>query len=61
MGQRRKHVTQGVVTQDIQPPADNQHIVRALGSRGGNIVEVSPEKKQAATLTSSNTGCAACL
>lgn len=40
MGQRRKHVTQASVTQDVQPPQDNQHIVRALGSRGGNIVEV---------------------
>jgi hypothetical protein len=40
MGKTRKHVT-GAVTQDVQPPDDNQHIVRALGSRGGNIVEVS--------------------
>ncbi|KAF6259225.1 hypothetical protein COO60DRAFT_1030707 [Scenedesmus sp. NREL 46B-D3] len=40
MGQRRKHMLQTAITQDIQPPADNQQIVRALGARGGNIVEV---------------------
>eukprot|EP00879_Flechtneria_rotunda_P028248 GHRR01030340.1.p2 GENE.GHRR01030340.1~~GHRR01030340.1.p2 ORF type:complete len:108 (+),score=9.90 GHRR01030340.1:194-517(+) len=40
MGQRRKHVTQNAISQDVQPPEHNQHIVRALGSRGGNIVEV---------------------
>lgn len=41
MGQRRKHVTQTASNQDVEPPADNQQIVRALGARGGNIVEVS--------------------
>jgi hypothetical protein len=40
MGQRRKHMLQSAITQDIQPPAANQQIVRALGTRGGNIVEV---------------------
>jgi hypothetical protein len=40
MGQRRKHMLQTAFSQDIQPPADNQQIVRALGTRGGNIVEV---------------------
>jgi hypothetical protein len=40
MGQRRKHMLQAAVNEEVQPPADGQHIVRALGSRGGNIVEV---------------------
>lgn len=40
MGQRRKHVLQTVFSQDIQPPAENQQIVRAVGARGGNIIEV---------------------
>eukprot|EP00775_Hariotina_reticulata_P009258 gene9258-9424_t len=40
MGQRRKHVTQTAFNQDVEPPSSNQQIVRALGTRGGNIVEV---------------------
>jgi probable RNA-binding protein EIF1AD len=37
---RRKHVTQQSLTQDVQPPGAGQSVVRALGARGGNIVEV---------------------
>ena len=37
---RRKHVTQQSLTQDVQPPGAQESIVRALGTRGGNIVEV---------------------
>jgi len=41
MGQRRKHVTQTAFNQEVEPPTSNQQIVRALGTRGGNIVEVT--------------------
>ncbi len=40
MSQRRKHVTQAILNQQVQPPEEGQRIVRALGSRGSNIVEV---------------------
>lgn len=36
---RRKHITQAL-NEEVQPPSGNQSIVRALGTRGGNIVEV---------------------
>jgi hypothetical protein len=39
MSRRRKHVTLAL-EQDIEPPGPGQAIVRALGTRGGNIVEV---------------------
>jgi hypothetical protein len=47
MGQRRKYVTQTLVTEDVQPPDDNQHIVKCLGTRGGNIVEVCIDEREA--------------
>lgn len=40
MGQRRKHVTQAAAAGDVAPPEPHQAIVRALGPRGGNLVEV---------------------
>ncbi|KAK9814192.1 hypothetical protein WJX72_001988 [[Myrmecia] bisecta] len=40
MSIRRKHVTQGSLQNEVQPPGPGQRIVRAVGSRGGNIVEV---------------------
>lgn len=39
MSSRRKHVTHGL-SQEIEAPKDGERIVRAIGSRGGNIVEV---------------------
>jgi hypothetical protein len=38
---RRKHVLQSSLMQDVEPPEDGQQIVRAVGSRGGNIIEAS--------------------
>jgi probable RNA-binding protein EIF1AD len=37
---RRKHLLQSSLLQDVEPPGDGQQIVRAVGSRGGNIIEV---------------------
>lgn len=37
---RRKHVTLNALQKDVEPPQDNESIVRALGSRGSNIMEV---------------------
>ena len=37
---RRKHVLQNSLTGHVEPPTEGQQIVRAVGSRGGNIVEV---------------------
>ncbi len=37
---RRKHLLQSL-EQEIEPPSAGQHIVRAVGSRGSNIIEVS--------------------
>lgn len=39
MSHRRKHVTQAL-QQQIDPPTENQRIVKALNTRGGNIIEV---------------------
>jgi hypothetical protein len=39
MGQRRKHVTHAALNQEVTAPSDGQAIVRALGPRGGNIIE----------------------
>lgn len=39
MSRRRKHVIQ-LAQEDVEPPGPDQAIVRALGTRGGNIVEV---------------------
>ncbi|KAL4422874.1 hypothetical protein ABPG75_009071 [Micractinium tetrahymenae] len=36
---RRKHLLQ-TLQQGVEPPGEGQHIVRALGSRGSNIIEV---------------------
>lgn len=36
----RKHLIQQVLRGDVQPPSEGQSIVRAVGSRGGNIMEV---------------------
>lgn len=36
---RRKHLLQSL-EQEVEPPGEGQHIVRALGSRGSNIIEV---------------------
>lgn len=41
MSKRRcKHVLHSALQDDVQPPTGRQGIVRALGSRGGNHVEV---------------------
>ena len=40
MSRRRKHMTLGSEQQDVGPPQEGQAIVRALGSRGSNLVEV---------------------
>lgn len=39
---RRKHLLQSL-EQEVEPPGEGQHIVRALGSRGSNIIEVRHE------------------
>ena len=39
---RRKHVLQNSLTGHVEPPTEGQLIVKAVGSRGGNIVEVHP-------------------
>ncbi len=39
MSRGRKHVIQAL-QQDVEPPGAGQSLVRALGTRGGNIVEV---------------------
>ena len=38
---RRKYLTQTSLVQDVQAPGEGEFVVRALGSRGGNIIEVS--------------------
>jgi len=38
---RRKHVLQKVLQEEVEPPGDGQRIVRAVGSRGSNIIEAS--------------------
>ena len=40
---RRKHVLQSVLQQHADPPGPGQHIVRAVGSRGSNIIEARPQ------------------
>jgi hypothetical protein len=42
MGRNRssKHITQAGLLGEIDAPSEGQRIVRAVGSRGGNIVEV---------------------
>ena len=41
MSKRRcKHVLHSALQDEVQPPTGRQSIVRALGSRGGNHVEV---------------------
>ena len=37
---RRKHVTLNALQQEVEPPGEGQHIVRAVGSRGSNLIEV---------------------
>lgn len=37
---RRKHVELDFLQKDAQPPSEGQQIVRAVGSRGSNIIEV---------------------
>lgn len=36
----RKHVLQKSLMEQVEPPAEGQHIVMAMGSRGSNIMEV---------------------
>jgi probable RNA-binding protein EIF1AD len=40
---RKKHVEQGYVQGDVEPPVEGQVIAMSLGTRGGNIVEVQFE------------------
>ena len=40
MSRRRKHVLQDALQQEVKAPVEGQEIVRALGSRGDNLVEV---------------------
>ena len=40
MSRARKHVLQEALAGEIEPPGPDQCIVRALGARGGNLVEV---------------------
>ncbi|KXZ47675.1 hypothetical protein GPECTOR_33g557 [Gonium pectorale] len=50
MSRSRKHITQGV-DGDIEPPGPGQAIVRALGSRGSNLIEVEfPDGRQTLVL-----------
>ena len=45
MSKRRcKHVLHSALQDEVQPPTGRQSIVRALGSRGGNHVEVRCSK-----------------
>jgi hypothetical protein len=37
---RRKHLLQQTLQEDIDPPLEGQQIVLAIGSRGGNQIEV---------------------
>lgn len=37
---RRKHVTLQALSEDVDPPGEDQHIVRVVCSRGSNIMEV---------------------
>lgn len=43
MSRARKHVLQEALADEIEPPGPDQCIVRALGARGGNLVEVRLE------------------
>ena len=44
MSRRRcKHVLQSSLQDEVKPPAAHQSIVRAVGSRGGNHVEVGDQ------------------
>lgn len=36
----RKHLIQQVLFGKVEPPTEGQAIVRAVGSRGGNVMEV---------------------
>ncbi|PNW84714.1 hypothetical protein CHLRE_03g155800v5 [Chlamydomonas reinhardtii] len=50
MSRSRKHVTLGL-DGDVQPPGPGQAIVRALGSRGSNVIEVEfPDGRQTLVL-----------
>ncbi|KAG2454993.1 hypothetical protein HYH02_000818 [Chlamydomonas schloesseri] len=50
MSRSRKHVTLGL-DGDVQPPGPGQAIVRALGSRGSNLIEVEfPDGRQTLVL-----------
>ncbi len=40
MSKRRKNIIQSALQQDVEPLSENQCIVMALGTRGGNMVEV---------------------
>ena len=40
MSRARKHVLQEAIAGEVDPPGPDQCIVRALGARGGNLVEV---------------------
>lgn len=37
---RRKHVALNMLQQEVEPPGEGEYIVRAVGSRGSNIMEV---------------------
>jgi hypothetical protein len=37
---RRKHVLLNALQQEVDAPGEGQHIARAAGSRGSNIMEV---------------------
>jgi translation initiation factor IF-2 len=43
MSRRRKHLTLAMA-EEVPPPGADQAVVRALGSRGSNIVEVRPAR-----------------
>ncbi|GIL77429.1 hypothetical protein Vretifemale_6881 [Volvox reticuliferus] len=50
MSRSRKHVTLGL-DEDVQPPGPGQSIVRALGSRGSNLIAVEfPDGRQTLVL-----------
>ncbi|GLC42676.1 hypothetical protein PLESTB_001126200 [Pleodorina starrii] len=50
MSRSRKHVTLGL-DEDVQPPEPGQSIVRALGSRGSNLIAVEfPDGRQTLVL-----------
>jgi hypothetical protein len=43
---RRKHILLQSLQEDVDAPSEGQQIVRAVGSRGGHIIEASKKTGQ---------------